>query len=88
MAEMKLIVELDENGSYSEKYVPLSKAEIAQRELDAAAWAEAEAVRKADEQAKADAKAALIARAVEAGFSDAEIAVLTGIPEVAAAPAL
>jgi DNA-directed RNA polymerase specialized sigma24 family protein len=84
MAEMKLIVELDENGSYSEKYVPLSKAEIAQREADAIAWAEAEAVRKADEDAKATAKAALIARAVEAGFSDAEIAVLTGIPEPAA----
>ena len=80
MTDMKLIVSADENGVWSEKYVPLSQAEIAQREADAIAYAEAEAVREAEEQAKADAKAALIARAVEAGFSDEEIATLTGDP--------
>jgi len=77
MADVKLVVTIGENGTATEKYIPLSKAEIAQRELDAIAFAEAEAVREAEAQAKADAKAAAIAKAVEAGFSDAEIAALT-----------
>ena len=78
MADMKLIVEADENGIWREKYVPLSKAEIAQRVIDAAAAAEAEATRVAEEQAKADAKAAVIAKAIELGLSDEEIAALVG----------
>jgi hypothetical protein len=48
MAEMNLVVTIAEDGTVSEKYVPLSKAEIAQRELDAIAYAEAEAQRAAD----------------------------------------
>lgn len=48
MAEMKLVVDINADGIASEKYIPLSKAEIAQRELDAIAAAEAQAQREAD----------------------------------------
>jgi hypothetical protein len=78
MADMKLIISTDANGLTTEKYVPLSKAEIAQREADAIAYAEEQAAREGEAKAKADAKAAVIAKAVELGLSDAEIATLVG----------
>ena len=78
MAEMKLVVTIGEDGKSSEKYVPLSKAEIAQRVIDAAAAEEARLAREAEEAAQAEAKAAAIAKAVELGLSDAEIAALVG----------
>ena len=77
MAEMKLVINIDENGISTEKYIPLSKAEIAQRAADAIAYAEAEAAREAEAQAKADAKAAVIAKAIELSLSEEEIAALT-----------
>lgn len=42
------------NGS--QKYIPLSAEEIAQRELDAAAWAEEQATRQAEAEALEAAK--------------------------------
>lgn len=48
MAEMKLLVTIDENGKASEKYVPLSKEEIAQRAIDAVAAEEAAVARQAE----------------------------------------
>ena len=77
MTDMKLIVEADENGVWREKYVPLSKAEIAQREADAIAAAEAQAAREAEETAAAAAKAAAEAKALELGLTAEEIAALT-----------
>lgn len=77
MADMKLVIEPDADGVYREKYIPLSKAEIAQRKIDAAAAEEARLAREAEETAQAEAKAAAIAKAVELGLSDAEIAALT-----------
>lgn len=54
MAEVlqKLVVGADG----SQKYIPLSKEEIAQREIDAIAFAEAEAARKAEADALEAAK--------------------------------
>ena len=77
MTEMKLVISADENGVYSEKYIPLSQAEIAQRAIDAAAFEEARLAREAEDAAKAEAKAALVAKALEAGFTEEEIAALT-----------
>lgn len=78
MSDLKLIIEPGEDGVYREKYVPLSKAEIAQRKIDADNAEAARLAKEAEDQAKADAKAAVIAKAVELGLSDAEIATLVG----------
>lgn len=77
MAEMKLIVSIDENGVSSEKYVPLSKAEIAEREANAVALEQARVAREAEEAAKAEAKATAEAKALELGLTAEEIAALT-----------
>lgn len=77
MTEMKLVISADENGIYSEKYIPLSQAEMTQRAIDAAAFEEARLAREAEDAAKAEAKAALVARALESGFTEEEIAALT-----------
>lgn len=77
MADMKLIIEADENGVWREKYVPLSQAEIAQREADAVAYAEAKAIQDAEAEAKATAKAEAIAALVALGLTEAQIAALT-----------
>jgi hypothetical protein len=58
--------------------VPLTDAEIAQREADAAAFAEAEAQRLADEQAKAAAKQAAQDKLKALGLTDLEVAALVG----------
>jgi len=77
MTEMKLVISAGEDGVYREKYIPLSKAETAQRTIDAAAFEEARLAREAEDAAKAEAKAALVARALESGFTEEEIAALT-----------
>jgi len=76
MTQMKLIVTIGEDGSSSEKYVPLSNEEIAQREVDALAYAEAEAARQAEAEAKATARAELEARLIELGITQEELATL------------
>jgi hypothetical protein len=56
--------------------VPLTAEEIAQRELDAAAYAAQQAIQEAEEAAKATAKASAEAKLKALGLSDAEIAAL------------
>jgi hypothetical protein len=57
--------------------VPLTAEEIAQRELDAAAHAEAESILKAEAEAKAEAKESAQAKLAELGLSAEEIAALS-----------
>jgi hypothetical protein len=56
--------------------VPLTAEEIAQRELDAQAYAAQQAIQEAEEAAKAEAKASAEAKLKALGLSDAEIAAL------------
>ena len=56
--------------------VPLTAEEIAQRELDAAAYAEQQAIREAEELAKAEAKASAEAKLAALGLTSDEIAAL------------
>jgi hypothetical protein len=56
--------------------VPLTAAEIAQRETDAAAYAAQKAIQEAEEAAKATAKASAESKLKALGLSDAEIAAL------------
>jgi len=60
----------------SESYIPLSKAEIAEREKAAAAYATAEAERLAAEAAKAEARASLEAKLIALGVTAEELATL------------
>ena len=61
----------------SQKYIPLSAEEIAQREADAAAYAEQKAIQEAEELAKAEAKALVVAKAIELGLTEEEITALS-----------
>jgi hypothetical protein len=56
--------------------VPLTAEEIAQRELDAAAYAEQQAIQEAEELAKAEAKASAEAKLAALGLTADEIAAL------------
>jgi hypothetical protein len=57
--------------------VPLTEAELAQREIDRAASEAQEAERKATEQAQANAKASANAKLLTLGLTEAEVAALT-----------
>jgi hypothetical protein len=57
--------------------VPLTAEEIAQRELDALAYAEQKAIQEAEEAAKAEAKASAESKLVALGLSAEEIAAIT-----------
>jgi hypothetical protein len=48
MTEMKLVVTIAEDGKSSEKYIPLSEAEIDQRAIDVIAAEEAAVARQAE----------------------------------------
>jgi membrane protein involved in colicin uptake len=54
----------------------LTAEEVAQREVDAAAWAEVEEARVAAEAAKASAKASAESKLKALGLTDAEISAL------------
>ena len=56
--------------------VELTAEEVAQREVDAAAWAESEAEREAEATAKAEAKASAEAKLAALGLTADEIAAL------------
>jgi ATPase subunit of ABC transporter with duplicated ATPase domains len=56
--------------------VELTAEEVAQREVDAAAWAEVEEAREAAEAAKASAKASAESKLKALGLTDAEISAL------------
>jgi len=58
--------------------VELTAEEVAQREVDAAAWAEAEEARVAAEAAKASAKASAESKLKALGLTDAEVSALIG----------
>ena len=58
--------------------VELTAEEIAQREVDALAWAEVEAEREAVESAKASAKASAEAKLAALGLTADEITALVG----------
>jgi hypothetical protein len=58
--------------------VELTAEEVAQREVDAAAFAEAEAARQAEIDAKAAAKVSAQAKLKALGLSDAEVEALVG----------
>ena len=57
--------------------IPLTEAELLQREADAVAYAEAKAIEDAEAEAKATAKAEAIAALVALGLTEAQIAALT-----------
>jgi hypothetical protein len=59
-----------------QEVLPLTEAELAQREIDAAAYAEQQAIQEAEELAKAEAKASAESKLKALGLSDAEIAAL------------
>jgi membrane protein involved in colicin uptake len=58
--------------------VELTAEEVAQREADALAWAEAEEARVAAEAAKASAKASAESKLKALGLTDAEVSALIG----------
>ena len=70
----KLVVNCDTG---EQTIVPLTAEELAQREADAIAYAEAKAIQDAADAAKATAKASAISKLSALGLSDAEIAALT-----------
>jgi hypothetical protein len=57
--------------------VPLTAEEIAQRELDAQAYAAQQAIQEAEEAAKAEAKASAESKLAALGLSVEEIAAIT-----------
>jgi hypothetical protein len=59
--------------------LPLTAAEIAQRDQDAAAAAEAQAVKEAEDAAKAASKQSAQEKLKALGLTDTEIAAITGI---------
>lgn len=73
MAEIKIVVDCSKGTT---AYLPLSAAEIAQRDQDVAAATQAQAEREAEEVAKATAKAAAEAKLAALGLSAEEIAAL------------
>jgi predicted Fe-Mo cluster-binding NifX family protein len=76
MADTKIVVNC-ETGEVAE--VELTAEEIAQREADAAAWAEQKAAEEAEAAAVAAAKQSAQDKLKALGLSDLEIAALTGI---------
>lgn len=76
MSEL-IAVEINcETGEVVER--PLTPAEIAQREADAAAFAAAEAERIAAEEAKAAAKASALAKLTALGLTEEEALAIVG----------
>ena len=66
MAQTKIVVDCTKGTT---AYLPLSAAEIAQRDQDAAAAAVAKAEREAEETAKAAAKEAALVKLQELGLT-------------------
>jgi hypothetical protein len=77
MANTEVLTKLVVDCSTGEQtIVPLTAEEIAQREADAAAYAEAQALREAEETAKAEARASLEAKLAALGITVEELATL------------
>ena len=75
---MKLVVDLSKPEGEREQYVPLTPEEIAQREADAAAYAEEQAALEQAEAEKQANKESAKAKLTALGLSEAEIAALLG----------
>lgn len=75
---VKIVIDLSKPEGERESIIPLTEAEIQQRELDAQKAAEEQAAREAEAQAKADAKASAKAKLAALGLSDDEVAALIG----------
>ena len=71
---MKVIVDCATGESTT---VPLTEAELAQREIDNAAYEASEAERKAAEQTQENLKASANAKLLALGLTQAEVAALT-----------
>jgi hypothetical protein len=71
---MKVVVDCATGESTT---VPLTEAELAQREIDRVAYEAQEAERKAAEQAQEDLKASANAKLLALGLTQAEVAALT-----------
>ena len=71
---MKVVVDCATGESIT---VPLTEAELAQREIDRVAYEASEAERKAAEQAKENLKASANAKLLALGLTEAEVAALT-----------
>jgi hypothetical protein len=76
MSEIATAIEVNcETGEVTER--PLTSAELAQREADAAAWAEIKAAEDAAKAATAEAKASAEAKLSALGLTPEEIAALS-----------
>ena len=71
---MKVVVDCATGESTT---VPLTEAELAQREIDRVAYEASEAERKAAEQAQENLKASANAKLLALGLTQAEVAALT-----------
>jgi hypothetical protein len=71
---MKVIVDCATGESTT---IPLTEAELAQREIDRVAYEAAEAERKAAEQAQANLRVSANAKLLALGLTQAEVAALT-----------
>lgn len=71
---MKVVVDCATGESTT---VPLTEAELTQREIDRVAFEATEAERKAAEQAKENLKASANAKLLALGLTEAEVAALT-----------
>jgi len=69
----KIVVNCEDG---SQTIVPLTAEEIAQREADAVAYAEAKAIQDAEAEAKAAARASLEAKLAALGIDPEELATL------------
>lgn len=75
---VKVVVDLSLPKGQRESIIPLTEAEIQQREADAAQAAIEQAKREAEEQAKADAKASALAKLAALGLTEAEAQAIVG----------
>lgn len=69
---VKVVIDLSKPEGERELIIPLTEAEIQQRELDAQKAAEEQAAREAEAQAKADAKASAVAKLIALGLTEEE----------------
>ena len=69
---VKIVIDLSKPEGERESIIPLTEAEIQQRELDAQKAAEEQAAREAEAQAKADAKASAVAKLIALGLTEEE----------------
>lgn len=75
---VKVIVDLSKPKGQRESIVPLTEAEIAQREVDAANAAIEQAERDAVQQAQEAAKASAEAKLAALGLTPAEVSAIVG----------